>query len=112
MSVPEHVLLARDRAIACVLVGCRGSSGAWASQLVAARDARYRSGSHDRVRVLVTAKEKLRAAVEELSESEATDTLDYIASRRHSATDALGELLENAPWDDEPTTPEEQSRGA
>ena len=57
----------------------------------------------------MTAKEKLRAAVEELSESEAADTLDYIASRRHSATDALGELLENGPWDDEPTTPEEQA---
>jgi hypothetical protein len=61
------------------------------------------------VRVLMTAKEKLRAAVEELSESEAADTLDYIASRRHGATDALSELLENAPWDDEPTTPEEQA---
>jgi hypothetical protein len=57
----------------------------------------------------MTAKEKLRAAVEELSESEAADTLDYIASRRDSATDALGELLENAPWDNEPTTPEEQA---
>jgi hypothetical protein len=52
----------------------------------------------------MTAKEKLRARVEELSEAEAADTLDYLASRR----DALAELLENAPLDDEPTTPEEE----
>jgi PHD/YefM family antitoxin component YafN of YafNO toxin-antitoxin module len=52
----------------------------------------------------MTAKEKLRARVEELSEAEAADTLDYLASRR----DPLAELLENAPLDDEPTTPEEE----
>ena len=52
----------------------------------------------------MTAKEKLRARVEEPSEAEAADTLDYLASRR----DALAELLENAPLDHEPTTPEEE----
>jgi hypothetical protein len=56
----------------------------------------------------MTAKEKLRATVEELSETEAADTLEYIAARRQSEHDALGELLEHAPLDDEPTTPEEQ----
>jgi hypothetical protein len=63
--------------------------------------ARYRS-------LAMTAKEKLRATVEELSETEAADALGYIASRRHGENDALGELLENAPLDDEPATPEEE----
>jgi hypothetical protein len=58
--------------------------------------------------MVMTAKEKLRATVEELSETEAEDTLDYIASRHHGERDALGELLEEAPLDDEPTTPEEE----
>jgi hypothetical protein len=56
----------------------------------------------------VTAKEKLRATVEGLSETEAQHALDYIADRRHGERDALGELLEEAPLDDEPTTPEEE----
>lgn len=56
----------------------------------------------------MTAKEKLRATVEELSETEAADTLDYIAGRHHGDRDALGELLESAPLDDEPSTPEEE----
>ncbi|HEV2973807.1 MAG TPA: hypothetical protein VGX69_02290 [Solirubrobacteraceae bacterium] len=54
----------------------------------------------------MTAKEKLRVVVEELSESEAEGTLDYIASRRH---DELGALLDSAPVDDEPSTPEEEA---
>lgn len=56
----------------------------------------------------MTAKEKLRATVEELTETEAAATLDNVASRRDSDRDSLGELLENAPTDDEPTTPEEE----
>jgi hypothetical protein len=51
----------------------------------------------------MTAKEKLRVVVEELSESEAESALGYIASRR------LGELLDSAPVDDEPSTPEEEA---
>jgi hypothetical protein len=54
----------------------------------------------------MTAKEKLRVAVEELSESEAANALDYIARRQHGE---LGELLDSAPLDDEPTTPEEEA---
>ncbi len=54
----------------------------------------------------MTAKEKLRVVVEELSEGEAESALDYIASRKH---DELGELLEHAPADDEPSTPEEEA---
>jgi hypothetical protein len=56
----------------------------------------------------MTAKEKLRATVEELTETEAVATLDNVASRRDGDRDSLGELLENAPIDDEPTTPEEE----
>ena len=56
----------------------------------------------------MTAKEKLRLTVEELSEAEAADTLDYLATRRPGERDALGELLETAPLDDEPTTAEEE----
>jgi hypothetical protein len=56
----------------------------------------------------MTAKEKLRATVEELTETEAAAALDYIASRRNGDRDALGELLGSAPIDDEPTTPEEE----
>ena len=54
----------------------------------------------------MTAKEKLRVVVEELSESEAEGALDYIVSRRHDQLDAL---LDSAPVDDEPTTPEEEA---
>lgn len=54
----------------------------------------------------MTAKEKLRQTVEELSEAEAQDTLGFIV-RRRGDRDALAELLEGAPVDDEPTTPEE-----
>jgi len=54
----------------------------------------------------MTAKEKLRVVVEELSEREAENTLEYIASRRDGGLD---ELLESAHIDDEPTTPEEEA---
>jgi hypothetical protein len=56
----------------------------------------------------MTAKEKLRERVEELSDAEAADTLDYLASRQPGQRDALTELLESAPLDDEPSTPEEE----
>jgi hypothetical protein len=56
----------------------------------------------------MTAKEKLRATVEELSETEAAAALDYIASHRNCDRDALGEFLESAPLDDEPTTAVEE----
>lgn len=55
----------------------------------------------------MTAKEKLRQAVEELSELEAEQTLAFIA-RRHEQDPVL-ELFGNAPEDDEPLTPEEQA---
>lgn len=54
----------------------------------------------------MTAKEKLRQTVEELSEAEAQDALGFIV-RRQGKRDALAKLLERAPLDDEPTTPEE-----
>jgi hypothetical protein len=54
----------------------------------------------------MTAKEKLRLTVDDLSEAEAQDALGCIV-RRRVQRDALGELLERAPLDDEPTTPEE-----
>jgi hypothetical protein len=54
----------------------------------------------------MTAKEKLRQAIEALSEAEAEEALDYIVRRRER--DPLIELLDNAPEDDEPTAPEEE----
>jgi hypothetical protein len=54
----------------------------------------------------MTAKEKLRRAIEELSEAEAQDALGFIV-RRRGEHDQLAELLEDAPVDDQPTTPEE-----
>lgn len=54
----------------------------------------------------MTAKEQLRQTVEDLSEAEAQDALGFIV-RRRDKRDALAELLERAPLDDEPTTPEE-----
>lgn len=56
--------------------------------------------------VRMTAKEQLRQTVEELSEAEAQDALGFIV-RRRDKRDALAELLERAPLDDEPTTPDE-----
>jgi hypothetical protein len=55
----------------------------------------------------MTAKEKLRRTVAELSEAEAQDALGFIV-RRRGERDGLAELLERAPLDDEPTTPEEE----
>jgi hypothetical protein len=55
----------------------------------------------------MSAKEQLRQAVEELSEAEAASALDYLASRHNSGWDQLGRLLETAPLDDEPSSPEE-----
>jgi hypothetical protein len=56
----------------------------------------------------MTAKEKLRQAVEDLSESEAADVLELIEGRRGSGDD-LDAFLERAPLDDEPSTHEEDA---
>jgi hypothetical protein len=54
----------------------------------------------------MTAKEKLRQTVEELSELEAEQTLAFISRRRDR--DPVIEAFENAPIDDEPVTEEEE----
>jgi hypothetical protein len=54
----------------------------------------------------MTAKEKLRQAVEELSELEAEAALAYISQRREP--DAMLEAFDNAPIDDEPFTEEDE----
>jgi hypothetical protein len=46
--------------------------------------------------------------VDELSEAEAEETLRYLA-RRRGREDPLHVLLEGAPQDDEPTTPDEDA---
>jgi hypothetical protein len=56
----------------------------------------------------MTAKEKLRQAIEDLSELEAERTLEFIAGRR----DPMIAAFEDAPDDDEPTTPEEDRSAA
>jgi len=53
----------------------------------------------------MTAKEKLRARVENLSEQEAEATLDFIASRGESFAD----WLDARPEDDEPLSAEDQA---
>jgi hypothetical protein len=53
----------------------------------------------------MTAKEKLRERVETLTEDEAADVLRVLDQRG----DSLTRLLENAPEDDEPSTPEEDA---
>jgi len=55
----------------------------------------------------VTAKEKLRAAIEELTEAEAAVALELIVRRAGPTT--LDELLANAPADDEPNPAEEDA---
>lgn len=55
----------------------------------------------------MSAKEKLRAAVDELSEADAAVMLDYL-SRRDQRNDGLSKLLRTARVDDEPVTPEEE----
>ena len=54
----------------------------------------------------MTAKEELRQLVDELSEVEAAEALDLLAARR--GRDALSEVLDNAPLDDEPVSEEEE----
>lgn len=59
----------------------------------------------------MTAKEKLRRAVEELSEAEAEDALEILVTRREEGertASTLDELLDGAPIDDEPETEEER----
>ena len=55
----------------------------------------------------MTAKDKLRQAVEELTELEAEQMLELIARRRER--DPVIEHFENAPEDDEPSTPDEDA---
>jgi len=57
------------------------------------------------LREAMTAKDKLRQAVDELSELEAEKMLEIIA-RRHER-DPMIAAFEDAPDDDEPSTPEE-----
>ena len=52
----------------------------------------------------MTAKEQLRERVEQLTEEEAAATLRLLDQR----TDDLTRLLDEAPLDDEPATPEEE----
>ncbi len=54
----------------------------------------------------MTAKEKLREAIEQLSEAEARETLRHLAHRE--PRDPLIEFLDTAPEDEEPTTPDEE----
>lgn len=54
----------------------------------------------------MTAKDKLRQAVEELSELEAEDALAYIARRRER--DPVLDAFDKAPLDDEPVTDEDE----
>jgi hypothetical protein len=53
----------------------------------------------------MTAKEKLRERVEDLTEQEAEATLEFIAARGQS----FGDWLESRPEDDEPLSPEEHA---
>jgi len=53
----------------------------------------------------MTAKEKLLQRVQTLTENEAAETLRLLDQR----TDSLTRLLDNAPPDDEPSTPEEEA---
>lgn len=53
----------------------------------------------------MTAKEQLLERVKAYSEAEAADALRVLDQRG----DSLTRLLENAPEDDEPTTPEEEA---
>lgn len=55
----------------------------------------------------MTAKDKLRRAVDRLTEAEAADTLDFL-TRRRGGRDALGEFLDQAPVDDERVSDEEE----
>jgi hypothetical protein len=64
-------------------------------------------GGASTLRCAMTAKEKLRQAIEDLSELEAEETLAFIA-RRHDKPDPVLELFANAPEDDEPLTSEDE----
>ncbi len=55
----------------------------------------------------MTAKQQLHQLVDAFSEVEAAEALDILASSRQR--DSLTELLDNAPDDDEPSTPGEEA---
>lgn len=56
----------------------------------------------------VTAKEKLRELVNRMSEREAASALVRLRHPSGVGTDRVSELLDTAPLDDEPVTPEEE----
>ena len=53
----------------------------------------------------MTAKQQLRERIEALTEEQAAETLRLLDQR----SDSLTRLLDNAPPDDEPSTPEEEA---
>jgi len=55
----------------------------------------------------MTAKDKLRQAIEDLSEPDAEEILTIVV--RRTGRDPVAELFEDAPEDDEPSTPEENA---
>ena len=57
--------------------------------------------------ISMTAREKLRRAIEQLTEREAEDALAFIADRR--GPDPVVDLFESAPEDDEPSSPDEDA---
>lgn len=57
---------------------------------------------------IVTAKERLHRAIDDLSESQAEEALRYLERRRDPA-EALLEWLQSAPEDDEATTAKEDT---
>ena len=57
----------------------------------------------------MTAKEKLRAIVEGLSEQEAVEALESLAP---ASSDRVLDLFDRAPADDEPSSPEEDAHAA
>jgi hypothetical protein len=57
----------------------------------------------------MTAKEKLRQAVERLSEEQAEEALRFLDQR---VRDPLLEAVERAPFDDEPVTADEEQSAA
>jgi hypothetical protein len=69
------------------------------------RDAAHATRSRPYHSGAVTAKEQLRERVERLTDDEAAETLRLLDQR----SDALTRLLDDAPLDDEPTTPEEEA---
>ena len=75
--------------------------------LVGADDTSNQAASAATLPFAMTAKDKLRQAVDELSELEAEQMLEIIARRRER--DPMIAAFEDAPEDDEPSSPEEDA---